>query len=261
MTFFHVLDWIWYSDTPADMPATTFPATVRVIFTHEVFTMLENGSWQKTGRWSGVIPSGVKNARDSVLQNQVEGDGVSIAQLNNAIQAEANTRHEEITTAINEEATERQQEIEELNAEIQETNRVLSGKVTQTLANITLNTTINGETAIAKTELAGSIPLIAGGSWANDMKVPLELVAPAYDRTVSAIGKLSCAYMDKIFKNWIAAGVKNIAQLEAVEAAHKSKYQNTTQSTGVVTPARFNNFAGTSGVDYDAAAERLKINR
>jgi len=94
-----------------------------------------------------------------------------------ALEAEAQARHEEITTAIDEEAAERQQEIEELNAEIQETNRVLSGKVTQTLANITLNTTINGETAIAKTELAGSIPLIAGGSWASDMNGTLAIYA------------------------------------------------------------------------------------
>jgi len=98
-------------------------------------------------------------------------------EITTAIETEAQARHEEITTAINEEATDRLQEDTRLNNELMETNRVLSGKVTQTLTGITLNKTINGETAIAKGSLASSIPLIGGGSWVNDADGTLAIYA------------------------------------------------------------------------------------
>jgi len=69
MTFFHASDGFWYADTPDKLPQTTFPATVRIISTHEILTLREDGSWCLSGRWSGILPSGVKNARDSMIQN------------------------------------------------------------------------------------------------------------------------------------------------------------------------------------------------
>jgi len=98
------------------------------------------------------------------------------------------------------------------------------------------------------------------GSWANELKVPLELIPLAYERTINGIGKLSCAYMDKIFKNWLAAGIKTAAQVEAQDAEFKFKQSPTNNSGGNVQKSKFNNFAGTSGVDYAEAANR-KINR
>jgi len=69
MTFFHTLDGFWYADTLDDMPETSFPAICRIISTCEEYMMRDNGTWEKVGRWSGVLPSGVKNARDSVIAN------------------------------------------------------------------------------------------------------------------------------------------------------------------------------------------------
>jgi len=98
-------------------------------------------------------------------------------------------------------------------------------------------------------------------SWANEMKVPLELVPIAYERTINGTGKLSCAYMDKIFKNWMTAGIKTAEQLSTHEADYKSKQTAPQNGTsGTVKPSKFNNFAGTSGIDYAAAAKQ-KMNR
>ena len=93
------------------------------------------------------------------------------------LEAESQARHEEITTAINTEAEDRQTEDKRLNDEIIETNRVLSGKVTQTLQSIKLNKAINGETAVGKETLSQDIPLIAGGSWVNDADGTLAIYA------------------------------------------------------------------------------------
>ena len=94
-----------------------------------------------------------------------------------ALDAEAQARHQEITTAIDEEAADRLQEDTRLNNELTETNRVLSGKVTQTLSGISLNKIINGETAVAKSVLSPTIPLIGGGSWVNDADGTLAIYA------------------------------------------------------------------------------------
>ena len=69
MVFFNPNDGFWYADTDDTMPQTTFPATVRVISTCEVLTLKDDNHWRPTGRWSGVLPSGVKNMRDSIIQN------------------------------------------------------------------------------------------------------------------------------------------------------------------------------------------------
>jgi len=101
------------------------------------------------------------------------------------------------------------------------------------------------------------------GLWANDMRVPFELVPLAYERTINATDKLSCKYMHKIFENWAAAGIKTVAQVEAQDADWKAKSQSnnsTPITTGGIKPSKFNNFAGTSGIDYTAAA-KSKINQ
>jgi len=101
------------------------------------------------------------------------------------------------------------------------------------------------------------------GLWANDMRVPFELMPLAYQRTVEATGKLSLAYMNKIFENWANAGIKTSAQVEAQDLDWKTKSQTNNGENSVsnnIKSSKFNNFAGTSGVDYTAAA-RQKINR
>jgi|GEM_PF-1528387 len=97
-------------------------------------------------------------------------------------------------------------------------------------------------------------------SWANELKVPLELVPVAYDRMINGTGgKFSCAYMNKIFENWAAAGVKTVEQLAMAEAEYKSSRPPANASGGTVKPSKFNNFAGTSGVDYSAAARKKQL--
>ncbi|MCL2838802.1 MAG: DnaD domain protein [Oscillospiraceae bacterium] len=97
-------------------------------------------------------------------------------------------------------------------------------------------------------------------SWANDMKVPLELVPVAYERMINGTGgKFSCAYMNRIFENWIKAGIKTVDQIAAHEAEYKSS-RSPASGGGTVKPSKFNNFAGTSGVDYAEAAKQ-KMNR
>jgi len=68
VTFYHS-DGFWYADTPDTLPQTTFPAKVRILSTHEEMTLRENGTWERTGLWSGKITSGIKNTRDSVKMN------------------------------------------------------------------------------------------------------------------------------------------------------------------------------------------------
>jgi hypothetical protein len=64
----------------------------------------------------------------------------------------------------------------------------------------------------------------------------------------------------------LAAGVKTAEQVEAQDAEYKSRqtsfqFSNVNGAAkGAVKPSKFNNFAGSSGVDYTAAAQ-LKINR
>ena len=98
------------------------------------------------------------------------------------------------------------------------------------------------------------------GSWANEMKVPLELVPIAYERMINGTGgKFSCAYMNRIFENWLKAGIKTVEQIAAHEAEYKSSL-SASSGGGTVKPSKFNNFAGTSGVNYSEVAKQ-KMNR
>ena len=99
--------------------------------------------------------------------------------------------------------------------------------------------------------------------WANDMRVPFELVPLAYERTIDATGKLTLPYMNTIFENWAKSGIKTVAQVEAQDAEWQAKKQanNSVNSASAnAKPSKFNNFSGSSGVDYTAAAQ-IKMNR
>jgi len=116
----------------------------------------------------------------SVHDAELESGGTGGGQTDfeTALQNEAAARDRQITEAINTEAENRLRTDQELNAQIIETNRVLSGHVTQTLASdIILDTNIGGQTYVPKARLAASIPLISGGSLANDAAGTLAVYA------------------------------------------------------------------------------------
>ena len=130
------------------------------------------------GDGSGGVTIGQVNNSISAHNTSPEAHDERFAGLQTAISNEATARNEQIVQAISQEANGRQTQIQQLNGQITETNRVLSGHLTQTLPNdIILSTSINGETPIPKARLASSIPLIGGGSWANDAQGTLAIYA------------------------------------------------------------------------------------
>ncbi|MCD7776397.1 MAG: DnaD domain protein [Firmicutes bacterium] len=60
----------------------------------------------------------------------------------------------------------------------------------------------------------------AVGRWVNDYGADFELIEAAYERTVTATGKLSLPYMDKIMSSWHEKGIKTAAEAEN-ESAHR----------------------------------------
>jgi len=126
---------------------------------------------QEDGKIRSDIAAETKARQDAlVAEAQTRQDAINAESQarSEAIAAEAQARQQAISTAVNAEAALRQKEDERLDTVIKETNRVLSGTVSQTITGTTLNTNINGTTNIPKTLLSNDIPLIVGGSWVND---------------------------------------------------------------------------------------------
>jgi|GEM_PF-4223926 len=117
--FFNPRDGFWYVDTPNNMPKTTFPAMARAISTKEVFTLSPAGEWRFDGTWSGTVSSDIKNQRDSVIQNQMEAEGVTPTQLAIAVDNERQAREEQVTEAVTAEANARQGQVDIINAALQ----------------------------------------------------------------------------------------------------------------------------------------------
>ncbi len=92
--------------------------------------------------------------------------------------------------------------------------------------------------------------------WANDMKIPSELISLAYDKTVEATGKLSYGYMNKILENWTAAGYKTC---EEVSAADEEFYKNGGGKFKDEKPkkSKFNNYDDDNKTDYAELEEQI----
>lgn len=92
--------------------------------------------------------------------------------------------------------------------------------------------------------------------WTYEKDIPLELVNEAYDRTVSATGKLSWAYMNKILMSWDSEGIRNMEALKEHETLYKLKSGSVKEK---ITPkkSKFNNYTDTNKPDYSNFAEQI----
>ena len=98
--------------------------------------------------------------------------------------------HDELQTAIETEANDRQTQVSYLNGQIAETNRVLSGHVTQRLTTGDLSDLSDDGTPVytpvLKSVLNENIPLIPGGSWLSDAKGRLGVYGGDFDADTAA---------------------------------------------------------------------------
>ncbi len=92
--------------------------------------------------------------------------------------------------------------------------------------------------------------------WSFEKDIPAELVAEAYDRTVTATGKLSWAYMNKILLNWCDEGVKTVDEVKEKETLFKMKSAPTKVKSGGK-KSKFNNYEDTNKPDYSNYAEQI----
>jgi len=54
------------------------------------------------------------------------------------------------------------------------------------------------------------------------LEIPDELIASAYDKTVTNTGSLKWRYMDKILQNWTSLGIKSVSELESRDVPSKA---------------------------------------
>lgn len=92
--------------------------------------------------------------------------------------------------------------------------------------------------------------------WAGDTRITPELIALAYDRTVTHTGKLSWAYMNKILESWLAEG---LFTPEAVEMADTSatKKPQVQKRKSLPKKSAFHNYDDTNATDYSKLEEQL----
>lgn len=91
--------------------------------------------------------------------------------------------------------------------------------------------------------------------WSEDPSVSLDLIAPAYDRTVSHTGKLSFSYMNKILLGWASLGLRTEEDVNRYESENRP----VSGGSGSALPkkSRFNNYEDTNPVDYSKLEEQL----
>ncbi len=92
--------------------------------------------------------------------------------------------------------------------------------------------------------------------WVRDMQIPKELISLSYDRTVSATGKLSYSYMNKILENWQQKGCQTIEDVEAADEEFYREAQKTIpQKQGK--KSGFNNYEDSNKIDYAELEEQI----
>lgn len=91
--------------------------------------------------------------------------------------------------------------------------------------------------------------------WTAEKQIPVDLIREAYDRTISATGKLAWAYMNKIIVSWQDEGIKTLKQLEKYEAKKPQgdfgKGKSGEKKRGI------NNYKDTNKPDYTNFAEEI----
>ena len=96
--------------------------------------------------------------------------------------------------------------------------------------------------------------------WINVYGFSLEFVLEACHRTIQATGKPSFSYIDTILKNWQEAGVKSMADVQALDTAHqaaKTRTKKPAAKTHAAAPkGKGNNFPERS-YDYSALEQQL----
>ncbi len=92
--------------------------------------------------------------------------------------------------------------------------------------------------------------------WAEDLKIPPELISLAYDKTVEYTGKLSWSYMDKMIKNWYDSGFKTVLDVKnSDEEFYKNKDINKKEKP--VRTSGFNNYEDSNKDDYKELEEQI----
>lgn len=92
--------------------------------------------------------------------------------------------------------------------------------------------------------------------WVTEKNYSAELIAEAYDRTVTATGKLTWAYMNKILQSWQEQGLETIEKVRASEEMFKIK-NSPTKAKPAGKKSKFNNYEDTNKPDYSNFAEEI----
>ena len=87
--------------------------------------------------------------------------------------------------------------------------------------------------------------------WTDDSRITPELVALAYDRTVTHTGKLSWAYMHKILESWAEAGLTTPEAVEQSDGSPDRKPKKLPKKSPI------NNYEDTNTTDYTKLEEQL----
>lgn len=87
--------------------------------------------------------------------------------------------------------------------------------------------------------------------WTEDSRITPELVALAYDRTVTHTGKLSWAYMHKILESWAETGLTTPEAVEQGDGAFEKKPKHLPKKGAI------NNYNDTNSTDYTKLEEQL----
>ncbi len=92
--------------------------------------------------------------------------------------------------------------------------------------------------------------------WVFEKNIPVELISEAYDRTVSATGKLSWGYMNKILLSWAREGLSSVEQVKEYDALYKLK-NAPSKTRNMPKRNRANNYVDTNKEDYSNFAEQI----
>ncbi len=92
--------------------------------------------------------------------------------------------------------------------------------------------------------------------WTFEKNIPIPLVEEAYDRTVSATGKMNWAYMNKILLNWQEEGLTSVEAVRESETLYKLKNAPVKERTNAK-KSKFNNYVDTNKTDYSEFAQQI----
>jgi DnaD/phage-associated family protein len=77
--------------------------------------------------------------------------------------------------------------------------------------------------------------------WLFKLKMPMELIKLACDRTLTKTGKVSFEYANGILSDWYKNKIFTLAEVEARDAAFKQKQASKAANTPIGTPSPNNN--------------------